>query len=131
LNRVLIAVAALLASVAIWASAESLDASRLVGGKWKLEGKQTNHIGTAEEHEYDYFYTRTWALLDGRLYVNGNEYTETKVSGDVVEASYRRDDQWKTIRIRFLARDTVEYTEEGRNDAFGSFSVSARGTRMK
>lgn len=128
-RRTLMLAAFLLLIPAPLTMAEGLDASELVNGKWRLEGKQTNHLGTSEEHTYDYSYERTWALRDGTLYVNRTEYQETKVRGDVVEAAYRSDDQWKEIRIRFVGRDTVEYTEKGENDAFGSYSVSAKASR--
>ena len=129
MNRRTLTMTALLLILLPVPMADALDAGELVNGKWSLDGKQTNHIGTSDEHEYDYHYVRTWALHEGVLFVNGTEYEETKVRGDVIEAVYRSDDQWKKIRIRFIDRDTVEYKETGENDAFGSYSVSAKGAR--
>lgn len=109
------------------------DPREHIDGQWALAGTQTNKVGTPEERTYKYSYERRWALHGDALYVNGQEYEDTRVGDDFVEATYgdRGGDDWKTVRIRFIDANTVDYTEKGKNFAFGSYSVKAKGTRVE
>lgn len=113
------------------ASAQAIEAETAVNGQWSLRGSQENHVGTSEYHKYNYMYKHTWNYESGVFYQNGNDYSNTEVSGTTLTADYDKFGKQVSIRIEFIDENTANYTLEGYSDAFGDYTVNATATRIK